>query len=68
MLNFNFLSFVQITRRDETIQQLEGDLDTSRKQLKDAIEEVNIIFLTPSLYWRRELSSVYIWEMFWQTQ
>ena len=68
MLNFNFLSFVKITRRDETIQQLEGDLDTSRKQLKDAIEEVNIIFLTPSLYWRRELSSVYIWEMFWQTQ
>ena len=34
----------QITRRDETIQQLEGDLDTSRKQLKDAIEEVSKIF------------------------
>ena len=32
--------FVQITRRDDTIQQLEGDLDASRKQLKDAIEEV----------------------------
>ena len=31
----------QITRRDDTIQQLEGDLETSRKQLKDAIEEVN---------------------------
>lgn len=35
-----FIVFVQITRRDDTIQQLEGDLDTSRKQLKDAIEEV----------------------------
>ena len=31
----------QITRRDDTIQQLEGDLEASRKQLKDAIEEVN---------------------------
>ena len=44
VLDFNFLLFVQITRRDETIQQLEGDLDTSRKQLKDAIEEVNRTF------------------------
>ena len=35
-----FCVFVQITRRDDTIQQLEGDLDASRKQLKDAIEEV----------------------------
>ena len=43
-LNFLLYLFFQITRRDETIQQLEGDLDTSRKQLKDAIEEVKTIF------------------------
>ena len=39
----------QITRRDDTIQQLEGDLETSRKQLKDAIEEVNFRSRRPLL-------------------
>lgn len=44
-----FVWFIQITRRDDSIQQLEGDLETSRKQLKDAIEEVNTIVLKASV-------------------
>lgn len=59
-----FCVFVQITRRDDTIQQLEGDLDASRKQLKDAIEEVQrfalhlFSFLAPKSA-KKGFSSIY---------
>ena len=57
----------QITRRDDTIQQLEGDLETSRKQLKDAIEEVKfqsqwavVLQISEFIWWTHPFTYTYI--------
>ena len=53
----------QITRRDDTIQQLEEDLETTRKQLKDAIEEVNfqsrraVVQISEFIWWSTAIST-----------